>query len=153
MLGKLKGLLRNTLGDTVAVEESLEHDVQLACAVLLIDAARADDEEHHVELRAVEDLLRQRFDLAPEETTALVAHAREKLDHAVALQGFTRQLMDALDEAERGQLVGMLWEVVYADGKLDAWEEHLVRRIADLLYVTHSEFIRHKLEAEKKNRG
>lgn len=153
MLGRLKGLLRNTLGDTVAIEESLEHDVQLACAVLLIDAARADDDEHEDETRAVEKLLRERFDLTPAETDALIAHAREKLDHSVALQGFTRQLMDALDEAERGQLVGMLWEVVYADGKLDAWEEHLVRRIADLLYVTHSEFIRHKLAAEKKNRG
>ena len=47
----------------------------------------------------------------------------------------------------------MLWEVVYADGKLDSWEEHLVRRIADLLYVTHTEFIRYKLIAENKNRG
>lgn len=153
MLGKLKGLLRNTLGDTVATEKSLEHDVQLACAVLLIDAASADDEEHSDETRVVEKLLRARFELTSAETDALMARAREKLDRSVALQGFTRQLMDALDEAERGQLVGMLWEVVYADGKLDVWEEHLVRRIADLLYVSHTEFIRYKLEAEKKNRS
>ena len=152
MLGKLKSLLRNTLGDTVPVEEDLEHDVRLACAVLLVDAARADHDEHDEEMRVVESLLRERFDLPAEESAALIHHAGEKLDHSVALQGFTRQLMNMLDETERGRIVGMLWDVVYADGRVDPWEEHLVRRIADLLYVTHGEFIRHKLEAERKFR-
>ncbi|HEX6929895.1 MAG TPA: TerB family tellurite resistance protein [Gammaproteobacteria bacterium] len=150
MLGRLKAILKNTLGDTVEVEADLEHDVRLACAVLLIDAARSDHDAHDDEMQVVERLLRERFELAPDETAALVKHAGEELDHSVALQGFTRQLMDTLDEAERGSLVGMLWEVVYADGKVHAWEEHLVRRIADLLYVPHAEFIRHKLKAQEK---
>lgn len=153
MLGRLKSLLRNTLGDTVAVEADLEHDVRLASAVLLVDAARADHDEHDEEMRVIDSLLREHFDLTAAETEALIHHAGEKLDYSVALQGFTRQLMDTLTEAERSRLVGMLWQVVYADGKVDSWEEHLVRRIADLLYVPHSEFIRQKLEAEKKNRG
>lgn len=153
MLGRLKALLRNTLGDTVEVEKSLEHNVRLASAVLLIDAARADHDVHDGEMQVVERLLRERFELSPEEAATLMQHASAELDHSVALQGFTRQLMDALDEAERGTLVGMLWDVVYADGKIDRWEEHLVRRIADLLYVPHSEFIRRKLEAQTKNRG
>lgn len=153
MLGRLKSILRNTLGDTVQVEEDLERNVRLACAVLLLDAARADHDEQDAELDVVERLLRERFELDAEEAGALLRHAREQLDHSVALQGFTRQLTDALDEGERGALVGMLWDVIHADGKVDPWEEHLVRRIAELLYVTHSEFIRHKLAAEKKNRG
>lgn len=154
MLGRLKAILRNTLGDTVEVEADLERNVRLASAVLLIDAARADHHAHDVEMQVVQRLLRDRFELAPEETAALVQHASAELDHAVALQGFTRQLVDALDEAERGALVGMLWDVVHADGEVHAWEEHLVRRIADLLYVPHGEFIRRKLEAQtKKNRG
>ncbi len=153
MLGRLKSILRNTLGDTVQVEADLVHDVRIACAVLLIDAARADHDEDGAEMQVVERLLRERFDLSDEESAALVQHARTRLDHSVALQGFTRQLTDALDETERGALVGMLWDVVYADGKVNAWEEHLVRRIAELLYVPHGEFIRHKLEAQKKNRG
>lgn len=150
MLGRLKAILKNTLGDTVKVEADLEHDVRMACAVLLLDAARADHAADDEEMQLVERLLRERFELQPEETAALVRHAGETLDHSVALQGFTRQLMDMLDEAERGSIVGMLWDVVYADGKVHAWEEHLVRRIADLLYVPHSEFIRHKLKAQEK---
>lgn len=152
MLGRLKSILKNTLGDTVKVEADLEHDVRLACAVLLIDAARADHDAHDDEMQVVERLLRERFELAPEETAALVKHAGEKLDYSVALQGFTRQLMDMLDESERGGIVGMLWDVVYADGKVDPWEEHLVRRISDLLYVPHSQFIRHKLAAQEKKK-
>lgn len=153
MLGKLKGLLRNTLGDTSEIEESLEHDVQIACAVLLIEAARADHAQEDEEMRVVERLLRAHFDLTPDETRMLLQRAAEEVDHAVALQSFTRQLVDALDERERGDLVGMLWDVVYADGRVDSWEEHLVRGVAELLYVRHSEFIRHKLAAEKKNRN
>ena len=153
MLGRLKTILRNTLGDTVEVEEDIEHNVRVACAVLLIDAAQADHDIQDEEMRVVERLLCERFGLDAEAAAALMRHAREQLDHSVALQGFTRRLTDALDEGERGALIGMLWDVVYADGKLDAWEEHLVRRIADLLYVTHGEFIRRKLEAQEKNRG
>lgn len=154
MLDKLKNLLRNTLGDTVAVEAGLEHDVQLACAVLLVEAARADHSEHDAEMQVIKRLLRERFDLSADETAALLQRASEQADHAVALQGFTRQLIDLLDESERGELVGMLWNVVYADGRVDSWEEHLVRRVADLLYVPHSEFIRRKLlAAETENRG
>ena len=151
MLGRLKAILTNTLGDTTDVEASLEHDVRVACAVLLIDAARSDHDAHDEEMQVVERLLRERFALSPGETAALVKRAQETLDHSVALQGFTRQLTDALDEGERGALVGMLWEVVYADGKMHAWEEHLVRRIAELLYVPHGEFIRHKLAAQAKS--
>lgn len=153
MLGRLKSLLNNALGDTVEIEDTLEHEIQLASAVLLIEAARADHQQDGEEMRTIERLLRDHFDLTPEETSALTRLASEQVDHSVALQNFTRQLTDALDESERGALVGMLWEVVYADGKVDRWEEHLVRRVADLLYVTHSEFIRQKLEAEQKNRG
>jgi uncharacterized tellurite resistance protein B-like protein len=98
-------------------------------------------------------LLRESFELTQQDTALLLRRSEEQVDHAVALQNFTRQLTDALDERERGELVGMLWDVVYADGQVDRWEEHLVRRVADLLYIRHTEFIRYKLEAEKKNRG
>lgn len=153
MLGRLKSLLSNTLGDTVEIEDTLEHEIQLASAVLLIEAARADHQQDREEMRTVERLLRNHFNLTPEETSALTRMASEQVDHLIALQSFTRQLTDALDEQERGALVGMLWEVIYADGRVDRWEEHLVRRVADLLYVTHAEFIRQKLNAEQKNRG
>lgn len=152
MLGQLKSLLRNTLGDTVQTRNDLEHDVRLACAVLLVDAARADHEEGDEEMRTVERLLKTRFELTQEETDALVRHANDELDHTVALQGFTRQLVDTLSEDERGAVVGMLWDVVYADGVVHHWEEHLVRRIADLLYVPHLEFMRLKHAAQAKAR-
>lgn len=150
MLGRLKSILENTLGDTGQTEADLEHEVRLACAVLLVDAARADHAQGDEEVRTIERLLKERFDLAAEESAALLRHANEELDHSVALQGFTRQLVDTLSERERGDIVGMLWDVVYADGVLHHWEEHLVRQIADLLYVPHSEFMRLKHEAQAR---
>lgn len=148
MLGRLKGLLRNTLGDTVQVEADLEHDVRLASAVLLVEAVRADHDSHEHETQLVERLVQERFDLAAEESAALVKRAEEQADHAVALQTFTRLLVDALDEDERAAIVGMIWKVIYADGQVDRWEEHLVRRVAELLYVPHAKFIQQKLKAQ-----
>jgi uncharacterized tellurite resistance protein B-like protein len=46
---------------------------------------------------------------------------------------------------ERARIVGMLWKVSSADGHIDAHEEHLVRKVADLLYVPHARFIQAKL--------
>lgn len=148
MLGRLKGLLRNTLGDTVEIEADLEHDVRLASAVLLVEAVRADHESHEQETQLVERLVEERFGLERSESAALVRRAEEHADHAVALQKFTRQLVDALDEDERASIIGMLWRVIYADGKVDRWEEHMVRRVADLLYVPHAKFIQQKLLAQ-----
>lgn len=152
MLGRLKGLLRNALGDTVQVEADLEHDVRLASAVLLIEAVRADHEAHDQETQLVERLVQERFGLPPHESATLVKRAEEQADHAVALQKFTRLLVGALDEDERASIVGMLWKVIYADGRVDRWEEHLVRRIADLLYVPHARFIQQKLMAQQPQR-
>ena len=148
MLGRLKGLLRNALGDTVEIEEDLEHEVRLASAVLLVEAVRADHESHAQETLLVERLVREQFDLSTEESAALVRRAEEQADHAVALQTFTRQLVDALSENERAGIIGMLWRVIYADGRIDRWEEHTVRRISELLYVPHAKFIQQKIAAQ-----
>lgn len=127
-----------------------EHALQLATAALLIEMTRADfqtnPEEHGVVLRTVQ----RTFRLGAEETEELVRLAEQEVDEAVSLYQFTNLIDKHLPHERKVQVVEMLWQVAYADGVKDMHEEYLVRKIADLLHVSHRDFIRtrHKVEAE-----
>ncbi|MDX1454325.1 MAG: TerB family tellurite resistance protein [Gammaproteobacteria bacterium] len=142
-------LVRHLLGEQSTAKVEPGHELDMAIAILLIEVARADKEEHPAEMDVVRRLLSTRFNLNDEERGELMARAGREAEHMVSLQGFTRQLVDALSESQRGEIIGQLWQVALSDGSLDPEEELLVRRIADLLYVRHSEFIRQKHLAEQ----
>jgi uncharacterized tellurite resistance protein B-like protein len=74
--------------------------------------------------------------------------ASARADAAVSLHEFTRLLNDALAPTDKQRVIGLLWRVAFADGTLDRYEDHLVRKVADLLYVPHAEFIRAKLAVQ-----
>lgn len=151
MLKRLHQLLKDTLGSDIS-EEPLDDDVEirLATAVLLVEIARADAGEDEVERQLAEKLVQEYFNLDGEQGRELIALASKHADEAISLFEFTNRLKDALDEKGRADMVEMLWDVVYADGELDRYEEHLMRRIAELLYVPHAEFIRRKLLAAER---
>lgn len=111
-------------------------DVQLAVAALLVEAARMDEVVTPAERTVIERLLAARFGLAAAEIEELLGEAERKTETAVELFQFTRRLVPALDEAQRIELIEMLWEVALADGTLDPLEDSLLRRIAGLIYVS-----------------
>jgi uncharacterized tellurite resistance protein B-like protein len=118
------------------------HALRLATALLLLEVAKADYAEDVVEDAAMLAALRQFFALGEQEVELLLAEARREADHAVELQQFTRRLHEQLSVAEKLRVIEMLWEVALADERLDKHEDYTVRKIADLLYVTHSDLIR-----------
>ena len=109
---------------------------------------RADYDVRPEERNAVLHALEAAFgDLSPEETRDLLARAEERADDATSLYEFTQHVNRQLDHDQKAHVVELLWRVAYADGDLDKYEEHLVRRIADLIHVPHSVFIRMKHKA------
>jgi uncharacterized tellurite resistance protein B-like protein len=121
---------------------SREHELKLATAVLLVEVARADFAEAELELDSVAGLLESHLGLPRTEVEALVTQARHEADHSASLQKFTRQLHGELDVAEKHRLIEMLWQVAHADSRLDKHEDHLIRKVAGLLYISHSDLIR-----------
>lgn len=119
-----------------------EQQLQIATAVLLIEVARADFSEDDIEIEAVGDLLRAHLGLSHGEVAALIDQAQREADHAASLQSFTRQLHEELSLGEKQQIVEMLWRVALADDTLDKHEDHLIRKVAGLLYISHSDLIR-----------
>lgn len=130
--------------------EDIEHALQVATAVLLVEVTRADfivDVSEKLKLR---ELLEQQFNLSEMELDALLEKAEDGADRMVSIQHVTRLLNEHYDHAMKLRIVEMMWQLVYADGEKDHYEEHLIRQVADLLYLSHGEFIqaRHKAETE-----
>jgi uncharacterized tellurite resistance protein B-like protein len=121
-----------------------QHGLHLAAAALLFEMLRADNQEHPAERHALESALRDQFGLGKAETRELAALADREAADAVSLYQFTGLINDHFTPEQKVQVVEMLWQVAYADGRLDPYEEALVRKIADLIYVPHRDFIRSK---------
>ncbi len=132
-----------------APEIDREHALRLSTATLLIEVCRADFQVQESEIEHMRRLLTENFSLGDDELDELMQQARQKADDLVSLQHVTRLLNEQFDEAMKIRVIEMMWQVVYADGVKDHYEEHLIRQIAELLYVPHSEFIRARHRAEE----
>ncbi len=84
------------------------------------------------------------FNIAVEQVDELIDLARREVDLAVSLHDFTRMLNDNLNASEKIQVIELLWQVAFADAVLDKYEEYYIRKIADLLYISHKDYIRTK---------
>lgn len=119
-----------------------EQELQLATAVLLIEVARADFSEDELEVSAVGALLEGHLGLSRDDIDKLVEEAQRHADHSASLQSFTRQLHEELSSEEKLNVIEMLWRVALADENLDKHEDHLIRKVAGLLYISHTDLIR-----------
>ena len=123
-----------------------------ATAVLMLDVARSDSVFDETEFERVLGLVEKHFGMSPEDAAELVNAADEKAEELVSLHEFTQLLHNNLDEDEKARIVGLLWQVAYADGRLDKYEDSLVRKISDLLHVSRGRSMRLKHDAEQAAR-
>ncbi|HSJ78030.1 MAG TPA: TerB family tellurite resistance protein [Erythrobacter sp.] len=120
------------------------HAMPRAAAALLLEMAMTDDGGAAVELEVIHEAMRTAFAMDPAELEDLIEQAHQAREEAVSLYDFTRGLRTGLSAEDRAELVEWLWRVAFADARLDKHEELMVRRVADLLGVSLSEFIRRK---------
>ncbi|RDD62312.1 TerB family tellurite resistance protein [Ferruginivarius sediminum] len=137
MWERIKSLLseRESAGSDGAPDEEL----QLAVAVLLVEAAHMDSEFHSDERSSIVDLLARRFELDAAAAEKLVDKAAATVADSAELYGFTRVVKDSFTHEDRVEMMEMLWEVAYADGELHDYEANLMRRVAGLIYVSDRE--------------
>ena len=121
-----------------------QRGLQLATAALLFEMLRADSEERPQERRTLERALQTQFDLDKAETRELAALADRAAAEATSLYQFTGLINQHFTPEQKVQVIEMLWQVAFADGRLDPYEEALVRKVAGLIYVPHRDFIRAK---------
>jgi len=122
----------------------LEHELKLATAALLIEMMCQDDQVHDKEIDAAKTALTEKFDLSDDECDALFDLAESEVKEAIDYHQFTRLIASEFTQAQKIKVIELLWSVAYADSHLDSMEEHMVRKIADLIYVSHKDFIKTK---------
>jgi uncharacterized tellurite resistance protein B-like protein len=124
-----------------------EQRLRLATAALFVEMMRADFEVTDEERRKLHELVQETLGLDPEETRDLLAAAEHEVDSAVELFQFTRLIDEAFTPEQKADVVERLWRIAYADGQVDRLEEHMVRKIANLLHVSHQDYIAAKQAA------
>jgi uncharacterized tellurite resistance protein B-like protein len=133
---------------TVTVEDR-EAALRLATAILMVDVARADYVFEESEFDRVVKLIEVHFGLSPEQAAELVNEAGTEADELVEVHRFTRLLHEHLGDEEKARIVSLLWQIAFADGRLDKYEDSLVLKISDLLYVSRGKVMQLKHDAER----
>ncbi|MFZ5692123.1 MAG: TerB family tellurite resistance protein [Pseudomonadota bacterium] len=152
MLQLLKDFLNEVgIGDKPANRFS-DNDYRLAAAALLIHVMSIDGKETGAELDKLRELLKQQFDLDDEAAEELIAAATAADNEAVDLYGFTRLINRSLDEDGRRRIVKMMWEMVYADGRMNEFEDNVVWRASDLLGISQRDRVEMRREVAEMSK-
>lgn len=130
--------------------EDQSDDLKLALAGLLFEVVWADQSIDDSELQMLKRGLVEGFGIEQAQVEALTDTARAQLRESTSIYPWTRLVIDRTSEDERRELVTQLWQVALADNVLDKYEEYMIRKIADLLYVSHADFIAAKLLARER---
>lgn len=134
--------------DTKAGEtkESGEHDVRVAACALLIEMGNIDGEFSEEEQQHIVATLEKEYGLSDEHAKELMDSAQKELEGSIDLWRFSNLINQNYSHVEKNSIMEMVWQVVYADGKLDKHEDYLVRKMATLLRLSHKEMIDAKLK-------
>ena len=125
--------------------DSAEDAARLAAAALLFEAAMSDYDLGEEERTTIQQLVREQFDLDDTDASVLATLAQQRVRESVGLHGFTSLINQHWSEKDRLNLVEQMWRVVYADGRLDDHELHLMRKIQRLLHIPQKDFVSAKL--------
>lgn len=129
--------------------QSPEHGQQLAAAALLFEVSRSDQDIDEKEKTRIEEIVRTKFDLSSAEVETLMELAEQEVHDASSLFGFTSLINDHWSVDQRVHLAELMWQVAFADGRLDDHEVHLMRKVQKLLHIPHKRFIGAKLQARE----
>ena len=146
MIKKIKDLLSNFSKEQETIEEEKISILDKACSALLIEVAFADKIFNDSEITSLKESLRDTYNLDEEIINELIAVAESTVDESTSLYEYTRVVNDEFTYADKLELLTRIWKLAFADGNLDKFEDHLIRKISDLVHISHSDFIRIKLE-------
>lgn len=146
MLDSIQRFFQQALADPAAADSNdSAMTLELAAAALLCEVMRADYQRDAAEIAVLRDTLKTRYKLSDAAVEDLIRLAEQEVEGAVDHYRFVSMLKDHATQEQRFSLVESMWRLAYADGELDPLEEHRIRRLAELLYLNPSDFVRAKL--------
>lgn len=151
MIAAIRSFFDEHFGSPSEETDNKEHEIALATAALLYEVVGADHSVAPEEKSRVLDLLGQTFEFEQHELQQLAELAEQEVQDSHDLFQFTRLINENFDEEQRMAVIANMWRVAWADGEIHHYEEHIIRRVADLLHLHHSHFIHAKLMAQDEH--
>ena len=146
MFNMKKRLLKNPETESVPHEQEEFERIQIATCIILLEVAKSDDEFSSIEKTTLTAILKKKFQLSAEAVEELMALASKKRDVSIDLWEFTNLINKNYTKEQKKRIVEAVWKIIYADEKLDKYEDHFVHKLAKLLQLKHNELIEAKLK-------
>ena len=146
MIKKIKDILSSFSKREEADSEDKISSLNQACSALLIEVAFADKIFEESEIIALKESLKEIYGLEDDVIDELINDAKKTVEESTSLYEYTRVVNDEFEYKDKLELLSSLWKLAFADGNLDKYEEHLIRKISDLIHISHSDFIQIKLD-------
>lgn len=131
-------------------EEKKTHSLEIAACALLMEIANADENFSEEERIKIIDLMKTKFNLSEEEALNIISISEEEIEKSVSIYEFTNILNNQLNSDEKYSILKHLWRIAYADGNLDAYEDHYIKKISNNLHIYNQERIAAKLEVKEE---
>mgnify|MGYP001200257680 FL=1 len=149
MLEKFKNYF-SKLPNEEKLEEQVTEAINYACSALLIETALADKVFDNSEIESLKITLKNLFSLDESSIQQIIVDAEKTVKESTSLYEHTKIINQSCNYEDKKRLIKSLWNVAFADGKIDKYEEHLIRKISDLIHFSHSDFINQKITAKKE---
>jgi uncharacterized tellurite resistance protein B-like protein len=144
MIDFVKKFFSNSQDNTK--QEGTPHDIRIATCAILLEMAGIDGEFSESEREDILSVLKKSYDLSDEDISELITASEEELKGSIDLWKFTNLINQNYSMDEKIQIIEIIWEVAYSDGKLDQHEDYLIHKLANLLRLSHKQLIDAKLE-------
>ena len=148
MLKKIKEHISNLSNEPIKIADQEQKDTEIinnACAALLIETALADKVFNEEEMISMKQTLNKVYKVDEQDIEELINESKKKVSESTSLYEYTRLINDLCNYEDKIRLISNLWSIAFADQHLDKYEEYLIRKISDLLHVSHKDFIQQKL--------
>lgn len=148
MLKSIRDFFDRHIAATPEVSDP-RHSIQLATAALLVEVARIDSESTPAERAAVLRAVHEKFEIPADEAAALIDLAEAEMKQASDYFQFTSLVNRHFTQQQKLRVIELMWRVAYADAELSAHENHLMRKIGELLHIPHGDYIAAKMRAQQ----
>ena len=152
MFNLKKRLLKTPELDSAAQEQDEFERIQIATCIILLEVAKSDDEFSSIEKTTLTAILKKKFKLSAEAAEELIDMADRKREKSIDLWEFTHLVNNNYTKDEKRKVVEAVWQIIYADEKLDKYEDHFVHKLAMLLQLDHDDLIEAKLKIKYKKK-
>ena len=146
----MKKFFENLFNKKEEVDLEEDNSVLISAISLMIEVSMADQSIDDEEIESLKKTLSEKFDVEGSEIENLIIEGKETQKESTSLYDFTRVINDDFSFEEKFKLIKSMWEIAFADGNIDKYEEYVIRKVSDLIYISHPDFIESKQVAREE---